>query len=134
MRVSARVRYVLLAIVTIAAGLAVHFHGAALPGAVRDVLGDALWAALIFWVVAAVAPRADRRVLVLTALVICFAVELSQLLRTEWLEVWRSTTFGHLTLGSDFDARDLAAYCVGVFAAGILGRSYSKADSARAQH
>jgi hypothetical protein len=115
-----RIRYLLLCIATIAAGLAIHLGGAALPVAVRDIAGDALWAAMIFWMAAVIAPAAQRRWLMLAAIAISFAVELSQLVRADWLETWRSTTLGHLILGSDFDARDLLAYSVGVVAAALL--------------
>jgi hypothetical protein len=50
-RVLARSTYVALAIGTIALGLAVHERGDALSPVVRDVLGDALWAAMGAWVI-----------------------------------------------------------------------------------
>ena len=85
-----------------------------LGGALRDVLGDALWAALIVWLVAFVRPDWSPVRLGATALVVCFAVELSQMLRADWLQAMRGTLPGHLVLGSDFDARDLVAYTFGV--------------------
>ena len=59
----ARMRYVALAVATMALGLAVHRGGGALSPAVRDVLGDALWAAMVSWWIAAAAPaiRLSRR-------------------------------------------------------------------------
>ncbi len=56
-RLRARLPYVALAAATIALGLAVHLRGrAVLAPAARDVLGDALWAAMVAWWVAAAAP------------------------------------------------------------------------------
>ena len=52
----ARARYVALAVGTIVLGLAVHGRGGALSPILRDVLGDALWAAMAAWWIAAVAP------------------------------------------------------------------------------
>ena len=115
-----RFRYFLLASATVAAGLMVHLHGDALPSSIRDVAGDALWAALIFWLASFAAPMAYRAWRVLAAAIVCLGVELSQLLRYEWLEALRHTRYGHLVLGSDFDARDLFAYSAGIAAAALL--------------
>ena len=112
--------YVALALGTIAVGLAVHLHGEALPPAARDVLGDALWAMMIAWWLGAIAPetRLSRRAI--TALAICFAVELSQLYHAPAIDALRATTLGHLVLGSGFDPRDLVSYAAGVLAAALL--------------
>ena len=120
LRLRRRVVYAALAVGTIVVGLAVHLHGAGLSSVVADVLGDALWAAMIAWWVGAVAPsvRLSRRIIV--ALAICFAVELSQLYHAPRIDALRETTLGHLVLGSGFDPRDLAAYAAGVLAAALL--------------
>ena len=55
-----RVRYVALAVATIALGLWVHRGMPTLNPEARDVIGDALWAAMMTWWVSAVAPRATR--------------------------------------------------------------------------
>jgi len=115
-----RWRCLLLAVGTIALGLAVHLHGDGLSPAMRDVLGDALWAAMVVWLVAAVAPAIRLPWLAGVALALCFAVEFSQLLRVPALDAIRRTTAGHLTLGSGFDPRDLAAYTAGVLAAALV--------------
>ena len=103
-------------------GLAVHMHGHFLGGPARDILGDALWAAMIVWLVALIAPAASVLRVVVIALAVCFAVELSQLVRAAWLMSARRTTLGHLVLGSDFDARDLLAYTVGAGSSLLLLR------------
>jgi hypothetical protein len=112
--------YVALAMGTIVVGLAAHLHGAALPLAARDVLGDALWAMMIAWWLGAIAPetRLSRRAI--TALALCFAVELSQLYHAPAIDALRETTLGHLVLGSGFDPRDLVSYSAGVLAAVLL--------------
>jgi hypothetical protein len=105
-----------------ALGLAVHRRGGILSPAVRDVLGDALWASMVAWWIAAVAPtvRLPRRAAM--AVAFCFAVEFSQLYHTPALDAIRRTTAGHVALGSGFDPRDFAAYAVGVLAAVLLER------------
>ena len=115
--IPARITFVALALGTIALGLVVHYHGqAALSAGVRDVLGDALWAAMIGWWIGAVAPGTALWRRGLAALAVSVAVELSQLYHAPGLDAVRQTQVGRLVLGSDFDWRDLAAYALGVVA------------------
>jgi hypothetical protein len=127
-----RTIYVSLALVTIAAGLLVHWRGSVLPPAARDIVGDALWATMITWWVSAVLPFARLQVRIAWALSICAAVECSQLYHSPGVDVVRATTLGHLVLGSDFDPRDLAAYALGVATAALLdGLLVSRSSSDR---
>lgn len=116
----ARLIYIALALVTIAAGLLVHEQGAALGPIARDVLSDALWATMIAWWVGALVPTARLVVRSAAAYSICAGVEVSQLYHTPALDAIRATTVGQLILGSGFDARDLAAYALGVAGAALL--------------
>lgn len=109
-----RATYVALAVGTIAAGLAVHWQGKLLSPVSRDVLGDLLWAAMIYWWIGALAPRSRPAWRGGAALAVCIAVELSQLCHTPTLDAFRRTRVGHLFLGSGFDPRDLLAYTLGV--------------------
>jgi hypothetical protein len=118
-----RLAYVALAFGTIVLGLTVHLHGDVLGPRSRDLVGDAIWAAMIAWLVAAIVPRFSLRARSVWAVAICFAVEVSQLYHTPALDMLRHTTVGQLTLGTGFDPRDLLAYIVGVLAAAFLERS-----------
>ncbi len=109
------------ALATIVAGLAVHLGlRDALPHAAHDVIGDALWAAMLFWWTSALVGARPRAVRAAIAYAGCVAVETSQLLHTPWLDAARATLPGRLVLGSDFDVRDLIAYACGVVAAAVL--------------
>jgi hypothetical protein len=119
----ARIHYVALAAGTIALGLTVHWRGDALSPAVRDVLGDALWAAMVVWWISAIAPASRLPWRAVVALALCFAVEFSQLWRFPALDALRRTPSGHLVLGSGFDPRDLGAYAAGVLAAVLVERA-----------
>lgn len=121
--VYARLVYVALALATIVLGLIVHLRGDTLGPTARDVIGDATWAAMIAWWVAAIVPGSPLWTRSVAAITICFVVELSQLYHTPALDTLRRTTVGQLTLGSGFDPRDLVAYTVGVLAAALLERS-----------
>lgn len=78
------------------------------------MLGDALWALMMYWLVSAGLPASHRLTRGGIALAICWAVEFSQRYHAPWLDAWRATTIGHLVLGSGFDPRDLGAYAVGI--------------------
>ena len=117
-----RAPYITLAAATITIGLAVQWRGAQLGQAARDVLGDALWAVMMTWWVATLAPAVRITVRAAVALAIAFAVETSQLYHTPALDALRATTAGHLVHGSGFDPRDLVAYTLGVLAAALLDR------------
>jgi hypothetical protein len=119
-RFRSRIVYAALAVVTIFVGLAVHEYGAVLSPVARDVLGDALWAAMIAWWIGAAAPAVQLLRRAMVALAICFVVEFSQLHHAPGIDALRDTTLGHLVLGSGFDPRDLASYTAGVFAAALL--------------
>ena len=121
----ARIRYVALAIATAAVGLIVHRAGSALPPVVRDVLGDALWATMVTWWIAAIAPAMRWPSRAALALACCFIVEFSQLYHAPALDAVRRTMVGHLMLGSGFDPRDLVAYSAGVLAAILLDRDWN---------
>jgi len=118
----ARLWFVAAVLLTMGLGLAVHLHAGFLPAAARDVLGDALWAAMIAWWMGVLAPHAALRRRALAALGICLAVELGQLYHAPGIDAVRHTMFGHLVLGSDFDPRDLAAYALGVLGAVLVER------------
>jgi len=102
----------------------VHWRGAALGSTLQDLLGDALWAVMVAWLVGAAAPGAPLRLRAAAALAICAGVEMSQLNHTTALEALRRTTAGQLVLGSGFDPRDLMAYTLGVLVAAFLERRW----------
>jgi hypothetical protein len=110
----------LLVLVTIALGLASRRWPGLFPAVLGKYPGDALWAQMVYWLGALVAPAATVRRLALVALGIAWAVEFSQLWHPPWLDAIRATTPGHLVLGSAFGGIDLLAYAVGiVIVAGI---------------
>lgn len=116
-RTRQRGRYALAVLLTIAAGLASRRWPWLLPDALGKYPGDALYAVMIYWLVALVRPRDGIVRSGTFALAICFAIEGLQLWQPPWLQAIRATTIGHLVLGSHFNAPDLLAYAVGVLAA-----------------
>jgi hypothetical protein len=114
-----RVRYSALAGLTIVVGLLVHTYGAGAGRVAQDVLGDALWGAMIAWGIGALAPNTRLVARSAAAYAWCVAVETSQLYHAPTIDAIRATWPGHLVLGSGFDARDLGSYALGVACAAL---------------
>jgi hypothetical protein len=125
--------YVALVGLAIAIGLLVHFHGVGLGAAAQDVIGDALWAAMIAWAFGAIAPNARLVMRSALAYTWCVVVEVSQLYHTPALDAIRASRPGHLVLGSGFDPRDLASYALGIAVAAAVSvwLRAGRADPAR---
>lgn len=109
-----------LLLLTIALGLASRRFAPALPHFIAAYAGDALWAAMVFWIAAFVRPRANTRTLAAVALGVSFAVELSQLYQARWVNEIRDTRLGALALGHGFLWSDLVCYAAGVLAAALV--------------
>lgn len=113
----------------IAAGLGVR---AAVDGVVAKAAGDALYAVLIYLLVAFLAPRARWLPVALLSLAVCTAVELFQItgLPAAWAARWPPV---RLVLGTGFGWPDLAWYLLGVMAAaavdGAVRRRLSPPDA-----
>lgn len=110
-------------IAVIALGLASRKYPFLFPAILGKYPGDALWALMVFLGWAFLRPRASTLHLATVALAISFLVEFSQLYQVPWLNAIRSTTMGHLVLGSRFSWPDLAAYVVGVAVGALLDAS-----------
>jgi hypothetical protein len=110
----------LFACATIVAGLASRRFPESFPDWFARYGGDALWAALVFWVVALCWRRGLTIHVAAAALAIACAVEVSQLYHAPWLDAIRATRIGALLLGSGFLWSDLVCYCAGTaLAAGV---------------
>lgn len=85
--------------------------------------GDALWTIVVFLLLGFALPRVSTLKVTALALLISSAVEFGQLYRAPWLVAIRSTTLGHLLLGSDFNWGDLVAYTIGALIALVVETS-----------
>ena len=91
-----------------------------LPAFVIAYAGDALWAAMVFWIFAFARPSARTGRLAAAALLFAFAIEASQLYHAPWIDALRNTVPGALVLGQGFLPSDLACYAAGVAAAALV--------------
>ncbi len=126
---SAVVRWLLI---TIALGLASRRFPEMLPRSVALYAGDVLWAAMVYWWLALIWPRARVATLAAAALAIAVTVELSQLWRTPWLDAVRAHPIGALVLGQGFLWSDIACYIAGVALAVLIDRNAVALSDARA--
>ena len=110
-----RRRLLIAAALVIVIGLAVHLIGS---GPVADFAGDALYAVMIYLVIATVFARARSWVVGTAAIVVCTLIEVFQLtgLPGVWAEAFWPV---RLVLGAGLDARDLIAYAVGAIVATV---------------
>jgi hypothetical protein len=101
-------------VITIAIGLASRHFASALPWWLAKNAGDALYATMVYFGLAMLAPRAKPIWIALAAIAFCFAIETLQLYQAPWIEQIRATKLGGLVLGHGFHAFDLACYVIGV--------------------
>lgn len=114
----------------VAAGLLVHTR---LPdSAATDIVGDALYAAAVYFAIVVVLPRWRSAAVGAAAAAWCVAVELFQLtgLPERWAGEFPPVV---LVLGTVFDARDLVVYVVTIAVVtvsdGLLRRAGREHDS-----
>lgn len=108
-----RLLLLVIAVLVIAAGLAVHTWA---PGELGGFAGDALYAVLVFLLIALVVPALPGWVVAAAAVAVCWGIELLQLTPIP-VALSRSVPGAALVLGSTFQASDLIAYALGVAAA-----------------
>ncbi len=81
---------------------------------ITGYVGDAAWGLAVFLGYGLLFPTLSTRKVAVFAAATSLGVELSQLYHTRWLDSVRSTTLGHLVLGSGFDPIDLICYGAGI--------------------
>lgn len=132
MRKSFRIRFYWLFCVAllIAAGLLARKNAAFFPRFLADYLPDTIWAMMVYCGFG-VLLGAKAKVQALCALCFAWGIEFSQLYHAPWIDAVRSTTIGHLVLGTGFLWSDLICYAAGIticfalHAGCLLGRKRS---------
>jgi hypothetical protein len=115
-----RALYFAIAIVTLFVGLIWRFVLLGLPPFLFKYGGSVLWAAMIYWLAALIAPRAQPPHLALIAAAIATAVELFKLVHTPAVETFRLTFAGKVILGRYFYFSDFLAYYLAIAAAAFI--------------
>jgi hypothetical protein len=125
-----------LCLAIIISGLALRRFGLGLgwPATIVKYGGSILWGAMVFLLVAIVAPRLSRRNLALISAVIAVCVELFRLAHAPWLDDFRLTLAGALLLGRIFSLWDILAYGAGIGFAMLLDLTVSAFGSQLRPH
>jgi hypothetical protein len=97
-----------------ALGIGSRRYALVLPEVIAAYAGDTLWALAVFLGIGLLWPRASTGRVAGGALVVCLAVELSQLYHAPWIDAIRGTRLGGLILGFGFLWSDLVCYTAGV--------------------
>ncbi|MBB4637230.1 DUF2809 domain-containing protein [Longimicrobium terrae] len=122
-RPRSRLLYLLLTLATISLGLAARQMRASLPSFINPYLGDVLWAAMVFFLIAALRPAASTRWIAIAAAAFSLTIELSQLYHAPWIDGIRHTRLGGLVLGFGFLWSDLVCYAAGILLAAAADRA-----------
>jgi len=118
-----RSAYVALLILTIVLGLVLRRVPVGLPFAIVKYGGSMLWAAMIYWIVAALAPLWSALTVGIFSAVVAAMVEFFKLYHESVLDAFRRTLAGQLLLGRYFSWWDIVAYLVAIAIAVRLDRS-----------
>ena len=111
---------VTLVLATTLAGLVWRMAPLHLPYFLWKYGGSALWAADVYWLLAALLPRLRPAALALLASLVSLAVEFSRLIDSPPLQSFRLTLAGKLLLGSIFSPRNIVAYWLAIAATALI--------------
>jgi hypothetical protein len=125
-----RSAYVALLILTIVLGLVLRRVPMGLPYVIVKYGGSMLWAAMIYWIVAALAPAWTALTAGIFSGVIAAMVEFFKLYHESVLDSFRRTLLGSLLLGRYFSIWDIVAYCAAIAIAVWLDRSLIRRGAA----
>lgn len=126
-----KVLYFGLLLATVVLGLASRRYPSAFPDLVARHGGDALWAGMVFWLVALLRPDLATGRVALAALAIALTVECSQLYHAPWIDAVRASRLGALVLGQGFLWSDLVSYATGVALVAALDLWFTRRSARR---
>jgi hypothetical protein len=106
--------YAALGGTVIIVGLILHSQIIPLPPAPRKYLGDALWAAVVFFGFGFILNRAATGTVAISEFCFAALIEIFQLYHASWIDSIRATRLGELILGTTFNWPDFIAYAIGI--------------------
>jgi hypothetical protein len=109
-----RLHYAMMTGLVIVAGCASRSElSASWPQFIQTYGGDTLWALMIYLGLGFIFPRLRIAAVASIVLVFAFGVEFGQLYRAPWIEAFRETFVGAVSIGSGFLWSDFVCYTVG---------------------
>lgn len=124
-------KYFFLAIIVMILGLCARRLSIFLPNWINMYLGDVLWGLMVFFVCGFLFRNSETRVVSATAIAFSFAIEISQLYHSQWIDSLRKTKLGGLVLGYEFLWSDLVSYAVGIGIGILIEKAMSQSGKAR---
>jgi hypothetical protein len=112
----------LLLLITIPIGLAIRLLPLGLPWFLYKYLGSLLWAAALYWFLAALLPKLRSRTIAALAITIATFLELTRLIPMAPIDAFRLTFAGKILLGRFFSIKNIVAYIVAITLTAILDR------------
>ncbi len=104
----------ILLLITIPIGLAVRFLPLHLPWFLYKYLGSVLWAAALYWFLAALLPKLRPQTVASLAIAIATLLELTRLIPIAPIDAFRLTLPGQILLGRYFSLKNIVAYILAI--------------------
>lgn len=117
------ITYFFLVITVMMLGLSSRRFSVFFPSWINLYLGDALWALMIFLIYGLLFRTKETKWVAIGALLFSFAIEISQLYHSQWIDALRKSRVGGLVLGYGFLWSDLVSYAAGI-GVGVLIERY----------
>ena len=111
-------------LITIPLGLAVRLLPLGLPWFLYKYLGSVLWAAALYWFLAAILPKLRPQAIAALAATIATLLELSRLIPIAPVDAFRLTFAGEILLGRFFSIKNIIAYIIAISLTAILDRIF----------
>jgi hypothetical protein len=105
---------------TIIAGLVLRRVPLGLPFVIVKFGGSMLWAAMIYWIFAAIRPTAASESIAINAALFAAMIEFFKLYHAPVIDAFRRTLAGSLLLGRYFSWWDIAAYLAAIALAATI--------------
>jgi hypothetical protein len=115
-----RLKYALITLFVVIIGLASRHFSHYLPEWINFWLGDSLWAVMVYFIFRSILITSSLRQAAIYSLLFSYAIEISQLYHSAWIDTIRHTRFGGLVLGFGFLWSDMVAYTVGIAMAVVV--------------
>lgn len=109
-----RISYAIAVIIVIVLGLGSRHYSNIMPMWIVNYAGDVLWALMVFLGVGFLFTTWTTLKVGTVAIAFSFAIEVSQLYHSPWIDSVRRTPLGALVLGFGFLWSDLLCYFIGV--------------------
>ena len=122
-----------ITLITIPIGLAVRLLPLGLPWFLYKYLGSLLWAAALYWFLAALLPGRRTRTVAALAILIAIILEFGRLVPVAPIDAFRLTFAGKILLGRFFSLKNIAAYLLAIVLTATLDNFFVPSESTDSQ-